>query len=279
MSARLPVLLYHRVGPVRTDAHPALTVSPEKFESQLRVLARQGFKGLSASSWLAALTDGAPLPPRPILLTFDDGYSDLADQALPALQRLGWSATVFVATATIGGESDWDEPAGAAQRLLSAEDIRIWAAKGFEFGAHGATHCDLTRIGPERLRQEVVGGRDTLAELVGHPVTAFAYPYGSYNDEVRRVVGGSFEIAFGVDEGLNDAATDRTRLRRTMVQPGDTRLDLVLRARLGWSPLERVRAHIRIRDRARRLSLATRRAAARRALRSSPPSHRRSRVR
>ena len=260
MTARLPVLLYHRVGPVRTGGHPELTVAPKKFESQLRVLARQGFKGISASSWLATLTDGAPLPPRPIMLTFDDGYSDLAHQALPALQRLGWSATVFVATATIGGESDWDEPEGAAQPLLSAEDIRIWAAQAFEFGAHGATHCDLTRVGPERLRQEVVGGRDALAELVGRPVTAFAYPYGSYNDDVRKVVGGSFELAFGVDEGLNDAATDRTQLRRTMVQPGDTTLDLVLRARLGWSPLERVRARIRARDRARRLSRVTRRA-------------------
>jgi peptidoglycan/xylan/chitin deacetylase (PgdA/CDA1 family) len=279
MSARLPVLLYHRVGPVRAGGHPALTVSPEKFESQLRALARQGFEGISASSWLAALTDGATLPPRPILLTFDDGYSDLADQALPALQRLGWSATVFVATATIGGESDWDEAEGASQRLLSAEDIRTWAAQGFEFGAHGVTHCDLTRVGPEQLRQEVVGGRDALAELVGRPVTAFAYPYGSYNDDVRKVVGGSFELAFGVNEGLNDAATDRTRLRRTMVQRGDTTLDLVLRARLGWSPLERLRAQIRVRDRARSVSLATRRVAARRASRSSPPSHRRSRVR
>jgi peptidoglycan/xylan/chitin deacetylase (PgdA/CDA1 family) len=273
------VLLYHRVGPARTGGHPALTVSLEKFESQLRGLVRQGFIGISASSWLAALTDGSPLPPRPILLTFDDGYSDLADQALPALQRLGWSATVFVATATIGGESVWDAPEGAAERLLSAEDIRTWAAQGFEFGAHGATHCDLTRVGRERLHQEVVGGRDVLAELVGRPVTAFAYPYGNYNDEVRKVVRGSFELAFGVDEGLNDAATDRTRLRRTMVQPGDTTLDLVLRAWLGWSPLERVRAHIRVRDRARRLSLATRRAAARGPSRSSPPPHRRSRVR
>jgi peptidoglycan/xylan/chitin deacetylase (PgdA/CDA1 family) len=279
MSARLPVLLYHRVGPVRIGGHPSLTVSLEKFESQLRALDRQGFKGISARSWLAALTEGAPLPPRPILLTFDDGYSDLADNALPALQHLGWTATVFVAVDTIGGESEWDAPEGAAQRLLSAEDIRTWAAQGFEFGAHGATHCDLTRVGPERLRQEVVGGRDALAELVGRPVTAFAYPYGSYNDDVRKMVAGSFELAFGVDEGLNGAATDRTLLRRTMVQPGDTTLDLVLRARLGWSPLERMRAHIRVRDRARHLSRATRRAARRRPSPSSPPSHRRWRIR
>jgi peptidoglycan/xylan/chitin deacetylase (PgdA/CDA1 family) len=270
MSLRLPVLLYHRIGPSGPGAHLALTVSPERFATQLRSLARRGFTGISAASWFAALTDGAPLPPRPILLTFDDGYADLNDHALPALQGLGWSATVFVSTSTIGGTSNWD--GDAAQPLLSADKIRAWAARGIEFGAHGATHCDLARVGPERLRQEVVGSGDALAELLERPVTAFAYPYGSHTDEVREVVGGSFDLAFGLDEGLNNAATDRTRLRRTMVQPGDTTLDLLIRARLGWSPLQRVRARARVRDRARRLGFATRRAAARRPSRSSPPS-------
>jgi peptidoglycan/xylan/chitin deacetylase (PgdA/CDA1 family) len=273
MSARLPVLLYHRVGPPGQGEHLALTVTPEKFASQLRTLVRRGFTGISAASWFAALTDGVALPRRPILLTFDDGYADLNDHALPALQRLGWKATVFVSTSTIGGTSDWD--GDAAQPLLSAEEIGAWAARGFEFGGHGATHCDLTCVGPERLRDEVVGGRDTLAELLDRPVTTFAYPYGSFNDQVREVVGRCFDLAFGLVEGLNDAATDRTRLRRTMVQPGDTMLDLVLRAQLGRSPLQHVRARARVRDRARRLSAATRRAAGRRPSRSSPPSRRR----
>jgi peptidoglycan/xylan/chitin deacetylase (PgdA/CDA1 family) len=241
MSARLPVLL-----------------SPQRFESQLRLLLRQGFSAITAATWLAALAEGASLPPRPVLLTFDDGYRDLAEHAFPSLQRLGWSATVFVSTSTVGGRSEWDAAEEADLPILSAEDIRAWAARGLEFGSHGSTHCDLTRLQPDRLRREVVDGRDELAQLLDRPITAFAYPYGSYNDEVRELVAGSFELAFGVDEGLNDPATDRTRLRRTMVLPGDTTLDLRLRARLGWSPLQRVRARARVRDRAQRLSRATR---------------------
>jgi peptidoglycan/xylan/chitin deacetylase (PgdA/CDA1 family) len=272
VRARLAVLLYHRVGPPLRSSHPELTVSPRKFESQLRFLVRQGFAGISATSWLAALADGGPLPPRPIVLTFDDGYADLTEWAFPSLERLGWSATVFVSASTIGGRSEWDEPEGADLPILSAEDIRTWAARGIEFGAHGSTHRDLTRVEPEQLRREVVGGRDELAGLLGRPVTAFAYPYGSYDDEVRELVAGSFELAFGVDEGLNDAATDRTRLRRTMVQPTDTTFDLLLRTRLGWSPLQRMRARARMRDRARRLTRATRRAADRRRPPSVPPS-------
>jgi peptidoglycan/xylan/chitin deacetylase (PgdA/CDA1 family) len=237
------------------------------------MLVRLGFTGISAASWLAALTDGTPLPRRPILLTFDDGYADLNEHALPALERLCWSAIVFVSTSKIGRTSDWDGE--AAQPLLAAEEIRAWAARGFEFGAHGATHCDLTRVAPERLHEEVVGGRDVLAELVDRRVTAFAYPYGSFNDEVRNVVRSCFQLAFGLDEGLNDELSDRTRLRRTMVQPGDTKLDVFLRATLGWSPVQRARARSRVRDRARRLSAATRRGAGRRPPRSSPPSPRR----
>jgi peptidoglycan/xylan/chitin deacetylase (PgdA/CDA1 family) len=275
MSARLPVLLYHRVGPPLLTAHPELTVSPQRFESQLRLLVRQGFSAITAATWLAALTEGASLPPRPVLLTFDDGYRDLAEHAFPSLHRLGWSATVFVSTSTVGGRSEWDAAERADLPILSAEDIRAWATRGIEFGAHGSTHCDLTLVEPDRLRQEVVGGRDELAELLGRPVAAFAYPYGRYNDEVRELVAGSFELAFGVDEGLNDVATDRTRLRRTMVQPGDTTLDLRLRARLGWSPLQRVRARARVRDRVRRLSSATRRGGGRTRPPCAPPSPRR----
>jgi peptidoglycan/xylan/chitin deacetylase (PgdA/CDA1 family) len=253
-DVRLSVLLYHHVGPPRTGAHRALTVSPERFEAQLRALARRGFSGISAAAWLRWLDDDEPLPPRPILLTFDDGYADLAKFAFPALERLGWRATTFVATGTVGSRSEWDQPEAVAHPILAADDVHAWAARGIEFGAHGATHCDLTRLGPERLHEEIVGARDALAELLGTPVTAYAYPYGSYNDEIRKLVGQSFELAFAIDEGLNDRKTDRTRLRRTMVQHGDKTLDLMLRARLGWSPIERVRARARVRDRARRLN-------------------------
>jgi peptidoglycan/xylan/chitin deacetylase (PgdA/CDA1 family) len=272
-GVRLPVLVYHHVGPPRSGTHPALTVSPERFDSQLRSLARGGFSGVSSLDWLRWLDDGKPLPPRPILLTFDDGYADLGEFALPALARLGWRATVFVAASTVGGRSAWDEPEATAHPIMSTDDIRNWVAQGIEFGAHGATHRDITRLDSDRRRDEVLGARETLAELVGGPVTAFAYPYGSYNDEVRELVGSWFGLAFGLDEGLNDAATDRTRLRRTMVQRSDMALDLALRTRLGWSPLERVRARVRARERARGLGdAAIRRATGRRPSRSSQPS-------
>lgn len=271
-SPGVAALLFHHVGPSRAGTHPSLTLRPERFARFIRVLHRLGYRGVAAGAWTAWRRGDASLPARPILVTFDDGYADLVDCALPILHRFGWAATIFVAASSVGGRSVWDEPEAVAHRVLSAVEIRTWAARGVEFGAHGETHSDLAQVEPQRLQQEVVGSRDALAELLDSPVTAFAYPYGSYNEQVRELVARSFELAFGLEEGLNFRETDRTRLRRTMVQGGDTVVDLVLRARLGWSPLERARARIRLRERARRLSgVRIRRAADRRPGPSSPP--------
>jgi peptidoglycan/xylan/chitin deacetylase (PgdA/CDA1 family) len=252
-SPGVAALLLHHVGPPRPGTHPSLTLEPKRFERFIGFLRRIGYTGVSAAAWSMGRRGVASLPKRPILFTFDDGYADLAQWAFPVLLRLGWEATVFVAADTVGGRSTWDEPAAVAHPIMPADEIRAWAARGIEFGAHGATHCDLTRVDASRLREEVVGGRDALTEIVGKPVTAFAYPYGRYDDPVRELVADSFEVAFGLADGLNDAATERTRLRRTMVQSSDTTIDVVLRARFGRSALERARARLRLRNRVGRL--------------------------
>jgi peptidoglycan/xylan/chitin deacetylase (PgdA/CDA1 family) len=253
-SRGIAALLFHHVGPRRPGTYPSLTVEPRRFERFMRLLRDWGYTGISSGAWIDWQRGIAPLPERPVLLTFDDGYADLAECALPALHRLGWGATVFVAVSTVGGRNTWDWPAAGAHSIMSAQDIRTWAGRGIEFGAHGSTHCDLTRLDAERLRGEVLGSRNALAELLGRPVTAFAYPYGAYNGEVRELVARAFQIGFGLEEGLNDGETDRTRLRRTMVHGTDTVVDLAFRVRLGRSPLQRVRALLRVRERARRLS-------------------------
>jgi peptidoglycan/xylan/chitin deacetylase (PgdA/CDA1 family) len=253
-SRGIPALLIHHVGPRRPGTYPSLTLQPRRFERFMRLLRNWGYTGVCSADWSAWRRGIAPLPQRPVLLTFDDGYADLVDYALPALQRLGWRATIFVAVSTVGGRNMWDGPAAGGHRIMSAPDIRAWALEGIEFGAHGSTHCDLTQLDSDRQRDEVLGGRNALAELVGRPVTAFAYPYGACNDQVRELVATAFDLGFGLDEGLNDGRTDRTRLRRTMIHDTDTVVDLAFRVRLGWSPLQRVRTFARLRDRARLLT-------------------------
>ncbi len=246
----LPVLLYHHVGPPRPGTYPELTVTPAQFERQIRWLARHGYMGIRPSEWLAWRGGTAQLPDRPVLLTFDDAYADLTKFALPVLERYGFGAAVFAVTGLLGGTNAWDEARGSGtHRLMTTEEVREWATRGIEFGAHGQTHADLPTLGPAELDSEIAGSARDLAATLGSRPAAFAYPYGYYNPCVRDRVREHFELAFTCDEGVNDLRSEPHHMRRTMVQPGDSILDFAFRARLGWSPLERGRSRLRLRTR------------------------------
>jgi glycosyltransferase involved in cell wall biosynthesis/peptidoglycan/xylan/chitin deacetylase (PgdA/CDA1 family) len=250
LGARLPVLLYHHVGPQRPGTYPELTISPERFARQVLWLASRGYVGIRPSDWQAWRLGAGPLPDKPVLLTFDDGYADLADFALPVLERHGFGAAVFVVTGEVGGTNRWDEEQGAGtHRLMSADQMREWSARGIEFGAHSRAHSNLTELSDADLASELSGCASDLADLLGRPPAAFAYPYGYYDERVTERVRQTFDLAFTCDEGMNDLRTDPHVLRRTMVQPGDVWPDFGLRVRLGWSPIERLRGRLRLRTR------------------------------
>ncbi len=132
---------------------------------------------------------------------------------------------------------------------MSAEQIRHWAREGIEFGAHSRTHRDLTTLGHAELREEILGARDDLERLNGAPPISFAYPFGFFNDEVVAVARSGFSLAMSCYEGLNDLATDTCLLRRTMVRPSDTLVEIEFRAALGHNPLQRLRRAMRLRTR------------------------------
>lgn len=250
-------LLFHHVGPVRAGTHRSLTVLPDQFVSLMAALDRAGFVGVAARDM-----EGAERAPgsaeasrrHPVVLTFDDAYADVAAFALPALARFGFRATVFVVGLTIGGSNTWDAGDGAGgHRIMTVDDLLAWTAQGCEVASHGMSHVDLRTLDDAALASELETSRTHLAALVDEPVTSFAYPYGAHDDRVRGWTMGTYARAFGIEAGRNGTDADRSQLRRTMVQPADTAVDVVLRARLGWSPLERVRAAVRPRARARAL--------------------------
>src|SRR6185437_10071533 len=155
--SRPPVLMYHSVEPYDQDPY-LVTVRPERFEQQLRWLHRRGLRGTSMRELLAARRAGAD---RGLVgLTFDDGYVDFREHALPALARYGFTATVFVIADLLGGVNSWD-PAGPRKALMSADQVREVARCGIEIGSHGRRHVSLTSTG--ELIAEVTGSRDILA--------------------------------------------------------------------------------------------------------------------
>jgi peptidoglycan/xylan/chitin deacetylase (PgdA/CDA1 family) len=233
-------------------------VSPKQFARQIRWLARRGYVGIRPAEWEEWRHRGKGLPDKPVLITFDDGYADLAEYALPVLRRYGFGAVVFVVTGLVGGTNAWDETQGSGTRhLLTADQIRYWATQGIEFGSHGRTHADLTGLSAEELAKEIVGSRDELANLLKSPVASFAYPFGSYNQTVEECACGAYRLIFRADEttpGINYLSTDPHDLQRTMVHPQDGLTDLEGRIRWGYSPLQQMRERVRLRSRLRRLA-------------------------
>jgi peptidoglycan/xylan/chitin deacetylase (PgdA/CDA1 family) len=239
-------LLYHHVGPLAEIRCRGLNVTASAFASQVRTLSALGFESILVSDWIAYTERQAGIPDRPLIITFDDAYASLTDHALPVLERYGFSATVYVPTALVGrtivcdpGHSD------ATLAVMTPDDIRAWAARGFEFGAHTQTHADLSLLGEQAAMREINGSCQDLEAILGRPVTSFAYPYGRANAGTERAVRARFSCAFSIDEGLNDATTPAWRLRRTMVQHADSVADVCLRARFGRSALADARTAAR----------------------------------
>ncbi|MEU6662511.1 polysaccharide deacetylase family protein [Streptomyces sp. NPDC046821] len=178
--------MYHSVDDCRDDPY-GITVSPERLQEQLCWLRTRGLRAVSVAQLLEARARGTDR--GLVALTFDDGYGDFVENALPLLRHYDCGATLFVLSGRLGGENEWDA-LGPRKPLLSERGIRAAAAAGVEIGSHGLTHVDLTRADDRVLREETEGSRRRLAELTGREADGFCYPYGHVDrravDAVRR---------------------------------------------------------------------------------------------
>lgn len=220
------VAMYHSVGDCSDDPY-RITVTPDRLARQLSWLRRRGLRGVSMADLLAARArgEGQGL----VGLTFDDGYADFVDNALPLLTRWDCGATLFVLPGRLGGDNAWD-PEGPRKPLLTAAGIRRAAAEGVEIGSHGLTHVDLTKADDETLKAEVTESRSVLAELTGTTVDGFCYPYGTVDaravDAVREA---GYSYACAIDPGeLNGVHA----LPRVHIGQNDTAVRLFLKYRL-----------------------------------------------
>lgn len=220
------VAMYHSVGDCSDDPY-RITVTPDRLEQQLSWLHRRGLRGVSMAALLAARAkaEGRDL----VGLTFDDGYADFVDNALPLLVRRDFGATLFVLPDRLGGDNAWD-PLGPRKPLLTADGIRRAAAEGVEIGSHGLTHVDLTTADDATLKAEVTESRSQLQELLNSPVDGFCYPYGTIDARaVEAVREAGYAYACAIDPGdLNGVHA----LPRVHIGQNDTAVRLFLKHRL-----------------------------------------------
>jgi len=211
------VLMYHSVAAGDLDPF-RITVSPQRFARQMRLLHRLGIRGASVRELLDGI-GSAGRGPR-VGLTFDDGYQDFLTGALPVLTRYGFTATVFVVAGALGGDNHWDQPAGPRKPLLTARQVRAVTEAGMEIGSHGLRHTRLPSLPGPQLRREVEHSRQLLAQLTGREVTGFCYPYGEAGArEVAAVRAAGY--GYGCGSGLCTRLTSRHALPRIYVGDRD----------------------------------------------------------
>lgn len=235
----VPVFMYHWVHDDLGEALRLYGVTPAAFRSQIAWLRRLGRRTLGLRELLEHMRGERPAPPRSIVLTFDDGYVDNAENALPVLAGAGMTATVFVVTDHAGGVNAWDAPHGDAPRpLLTWDRMRALDGETLRFEPHSRTHPQLPAVAPERAREEISGAKKRLEDELGRASLAFAYPHGAYDDRVEGMVrDAGFEMALTVTQGLNRPGDDPLRVRRTMVTSRDVAPTFLFKAATGYGAL------------------------------------------
>jgi peptidoglycan/xylan/chitin deacetylase (PgdA/CDA1 family) len=210
-----PVLCYHRVGgPLELGI---TRVSPKAFRRQMHALAKAGWTTLTLEQFATAAVGGSAFrgPHSAFLLSFDDGYSELAEFAYPVIQEVGFTATTFLITDYIGKPNAWDiQYTREPLRHLDWNAIEAWKARGLEFASHSATHARLTWLEDARVADELGRSREALSRRLGD-CPAVAYPFGAVDERVARLAkGAGYSLGF---DGVAGIEGDPLRVSRVPV--------------------------------------------------------------
>jgi len=224
----IPILMYHNIGEPPEEAKlRGLYVRTGAFGRQMFLLKLLGYKGLSMSQAMPYLR--GEKTGKVVAITFDDGYLDTFEQALPILNTFGFSATCYFVIGRTGQHNDWDAAELNVQKpLMNEVQIKAWHAAGMEVGAHSRTHPRLSKCSDEALQSELAGSKTELEALIGAPVTQFCYPYGDLDTRVAAAVRrAGFEAATTTQRGRAKPGDDSMLLSRVLVS-GSTMLYLFM---------------------------------------------------
>lgn len=181
---QVQILMYHRVGhfPGRVKAHGALYCHLPRFRAQMRLFKVLGYSVVSLDDAAAGLRGEITLPPRPLVLTFDDAYVDFLDNAAPVLKAHGYPATVYAVSGLVGTTSSWDAGVGPEPApLMNAAQLREVQGLGFTIGSHSKSHLRLAQQDDACILTEARDSKLALEDLLGRRVDHFCYPYGSHD--------------------------------------------------------------------------------------------------
>jgi peptidoglycan/xylan/chitin deacetylase (PgdA/CDA1 family) len=208
-----PILTYHNVGPRKRGVKiKGLYVSPKLFARQMAELRAAEFCAPSHRS----LFSREPNQPACVWITFDDGFCDVFEHALPVLRRHSFSSIQFLVAGLLGKTNEWmQKDSKVVERLMDEAQIRDWLAAGQEIGSHTMTHPRLTQLSQVEAREQITASKKSLEDRFGVPINHFCYPFGDWNPAVRDlVVAAGYQTACTTITGLNTGAESPFELKR-----------------------------------------------------------------
>lgn len=209
-----PILMYHVINPAPAGApFPGLYVPASEFSEQMQALAQAGFHAVTQDELWRHWHDGSPLPSKPVVLTFDNGYQSQYSNALPVLRRLGWKAVENIQLTGLP----------PSEGGLSQAQVKGLVAAGWELDTQGISHADLVALNASQLHEQVAASRRTIQRLYDVPVHWFCYPSGHYDATVIAAVKEAGYLGSStVVPGWASPASDPYRLPRLRVLGGTT---------------------------------------------------------
>ena len=214
----IPILMYHSISAGGTPGFRKFTLRPDLFAGHLAYLHEQGYQSLSVAGLVKALREKT-LPEKPVVLTFDDAFLDFYTAALPVLKLHNAAASLFIPTRYLDGTSLWlDDVGEGARPLVSRGQLIEIANAGMDCGAHTHSHCHLDTAKEAEGRKEISQSKEIIEQIIGLPVTTFAYPYGHHHPEARQwVIDAGFQAACAVKHALSHTHDDLFTLARITI--------------------------------------------------------------
>jgi len=218
---RVPALLYHHFAPGQRATVGAPEYDPvyfcyeASFAEQLDYLRREGYSTISIGDFVAFQKGAKKLPPKSVILTFDDGFASNYHYAYPLLKKHGMTATIFM---TVSRDAENFKKYAAVDVPLTDAQIREMSANGIAIESHSMTHRYLSVQEPETIRWELSESRNSLSKTLQKPVRFLAIPSGAYSPAVKRLVRETgYEAAFCMLKGSNNRGSDPFALRRLVI--------------------------------------------------------------
>lgn len=204
----VPILLYHNITKENSSKN-RYVVAEEDFSAQMERLKYWGYSSITIEDLVDHLNKGHPLPHRPVVISFDDGYLEVYENAFPIMERYGFFGTVYIVANRLHSDG-----------FLQEDELKVLLDNGWEVGSHGMSHTELTQ-NHELVRDEILQSRLDIEDALGIKIYSFAYPFGTSDWYVlNKVLDYGYRAAVGVGNISKHSNGTVYNLSRREIQGG-----------------------------------------------------------